>query len=136
MVGYSAFTLDFLPGEYRSNWPRTIVDLGLFTVGGLIVAIALSGGRTFVLRGITVSATRLYTPMLVFSVLLILRWAVTTRPRVSNPSHELGGGTLHAGWHGRDSGGIDADAVGVHLAIRVSAGGQPCPHVAQQRAWC
>jgi hypothetical protein len=83
MVGYSAFTLDFLPSEYRSNWPGTIVDLGLFTVGGLIVAIALSGGRTFVLRGITVSATRLYTPMLVFSALLILRWAVTTRPRVS-----------------------------------------------------
>ena len=83
MVGYSAFTLDFLPREYRSNWPRTIIDLGLFTVGGLIVAIALSGGRTFVLRGITVSATRLYTPMLLFSGLLILRWAVTTRPRVS-----------------------------------------------------
>jgi len=72
MVGYSAFTLDFLPREYRSNWPGTIVDLGLFTVGGLILAIAISGGRTFVLRGITVSATRLYTPMLVFSVLLIL----------------------------------------------------------------
>jgi hypothetical protein len=83
MVGHSAFTLDFLPREYRLTWPTMLIDLGLFTVGGLIVAIALSGGRTFVLRGITVSVTRLYTPMLMLSVLLILRWAVTTRPRVS-----------------------------------------------------
>ena len=83
MVGHSAFTLDFLPREYRSTWPTMLIDLGLFAVGGLIVAIALSGGRIFVLRGVTVSVTRLYTPMLLLSVLLILRWAVTTRPRVS-----------------------------------------------------
>ena len=83
MVGHSAFTLDFLPGEYRSTWPTMLIDLGIFAASGLIVAVALSGGRRFVLRGITVSITRLYTPMLLLSVLLMLRWAVTRRPRVS-----------------------------------------------------
>ena len=50
----------------------------------LIVAVALSGGRRFVLRGITVSITRLYTPMLLLSVLLMLRWATTWRARLSD----------------------------------------------------
>lgn len=89
MVGYSSISLDFRPLESRSRWWITLIDLGLTAVAGIVVAIAVSGGGTFSVSGVRVSATQLYTPMLVLSVLAVMRWAAVTKPRFSRPPINL-----------------------------------------------
>jgi hypothetical protein len=61
---------------------RRMVDVLLLAVGGFAAAIALRGGGTWDILGIHVRAHTLYTPMLIVTVLAIVRLALTWPPRI------------------------------------------------------
>lgn len=62
---------------------RLALTLVLVCLGGLIVGVILRGGGRFEVLGLRVSITRLYTPVLVFVVLLFVRVVMSVRPRVT-----------------------------------------------------
>ena len=77
MVGYSLATIELRPVDDRNVWWRMVLDLVLLSLAGLIVGIAIRGGGRVELFGLRVSMTRLYTPVLLFTVLLTFRvWLV------------------------------------------------------------
>jgi hypothetical protein len=61
---------------------RLAVNVALMCVGGLVVGIILRGGGRLEFMGMRVSMTRLYTPMLVFTLLLAVRAWIALRPRI------------------------------------------------------
>jgi hypothetical protein len=70
---------------------RRAIDLLILVVTGFAVAIALRGGSVGLL-GIRIRTSTLYTPLLVLTVLLLARAALTLRPRLAwrhhtRPSH-------------------------------------------------
>jgi hypothetical protein len=80
-VLYSAFSVERQDRRARS-WPRALVDLSIVCVAGLIVGMVLRGGGRMDVFGIRVSFTRLYTPVLVLTVLVIARALMSLRPRL------------------------------------------------------
>ena len=62
---------------------RRTLDVLLMAVGSFAFAIALRGGGSLDVFGIHVRAHTLYTPMLVLTMLLLARLAVTSRLRLS-----------------------------------------------------
>jgi hypothetical protein len=60
-----------------------IVDVLLVTVGSFVAAMMVRGGGPVVLFGLRISTRTLYTPMLVLSVLVVLRLWLTFRPRIA-----------------------------------------------------
>lgn len=62
---------------------RHALTLLLVCLGGLIAGILLRGGGRFEVLGLTVSMTRLYNPVMAFSVLLVARLALSLQPRFS-----------------------------------------------------
>ena len=77
MVGYSLATIERRPAAVRTVWWRMVFDLVLLSLAGLIVGIGLRGGGRVELFGLRVSMTRLYTPVLLFTMLLAFRaWLV------------------------------------------------------------
>jgi hypothetical protein len=62
---------------------RRTLDVLLMAVGSFAFAIALRGGGSLDVFGIHVRAHTLYTPMLVLTVLVLARLAVTSRLRLS-----------------------------------------------------
>jgi hypothetical protein len=77
MVGYSVFSLERRPADVHTAWWRMVLDLVLLSLAGLIVGIAIRGGGRVDFFGLRVSMTRLYTPVLVFTLLLVFRvWLV------------------------------------------------------------
>lgn len=62
---------------------RAAVDIGIMCMAGMVIAIMLHGGGRIEVWGLRVSMTRLYTPMLVLTVLVALRAWMTARPRIA-----------------------------------------------------
>jgi hypothetical protein len=83
MVGHSLATIELRPVGDRPIWWRMVLDLVLLSLAGLIAGIAIRGGGRVELLGLRVSMTRLYTPVLLFTVLLALRAWLVARPRFS-----------------------------------------------------
>jgi hypothetical protein len=82
MAAFTMFTVETRPATVRRIWPRALVDLGILCVAGLIVGMLLRGGGQVDLLGIRVSFTRLYTPVLVLTLMLAVRAWMTFRPRI------------------------------------------------------
>lgn len=68
--------------QVRVGW-RALLDVALVCMAGLIIGIVIRGGGHFDVLGIRVSVTRLYTPVLGFTVLAIIRAWMAIRPRIS-----------------------------------------------------
>ena len=83
MVGYSLATIERRPADTRSVWWRMVLDLLLLSLAGLIAGIAIRGGGRLELIGLRLSMTRLYTPVLLLTVLLVLRIWLVVRLRFS-----------------------------------------------------
>ncbi|MEO5824072.1 MAG: hypothetical protein ABIT71_26490 [Vicinamibacteraceae bacterium] len=62
---------------------RRTLDVLLVALGSFVLAIALRGGGTVSVLGISIRANTLYTPMLILTVLVLARLVLTRRPRLS-----------------------------------------------------
>ncbi len=65
--------------------PATVrlgIDFAIMCVGGLVLGIILRGGGRIEFFGIRVSMTHLYTPVLMLTVLVLLRAWIALRPRI------------------------------------------------------
>jgi hypothetical protein len=68
--------------EVRVGW-RALLDVAILCMAGLVAGIVIRGGGRFDLLGVRISVTRLYTPMLVLTVLVGIRAWMAIRPRIS-----------------------------------------------------
>jgi len=86
MACYGLFSVETRPAAVRRAWPRALVDLAIVCLAGLIVGIVVRGGGQVDLFGIRVSFNRLYTPVLVLTLMVGVRvWmALAIRPRFAN----------------------------------------------------
>jgi hypothetical protein len=86
MACYGLFSVETRPAEVRRAWPRALVDLAIVCLAGLIVGIVVRGGGQMDLFGIRVSFTRLYTPVLILTLMIGVRaWMVlAVRPRLAS----------------------------------------------------
>ena len=77
------FTIHASPQSGRAQAVRWAVDVLLLCVAGLVGAIALTGGFSSTIFGLSISARSLYTPVLVLTVLALMRvaWHVRASPR-------------------------------------------------------
>lgn len=77
------FAIQASPQSGRSRALRWAIDVLLLCAAGLVGAIAITGGWTSTIFGHAISAKGLYTPMLVLTVLALLRvaWHVRASPR-------------------------------------------------------
>lgn len=66
----------------RVAW-RALIDCGLVCLAGLIAGIIIRGGGRLELFGIAVSVRHLYTPVLIFTVLAVVRIWTIVRPRIT-----------------------------------------------------
>jgi hypothetical protein len=82
MACYTMISVETRPATVRRVWPRALVDLAIVCLAGLILGIVLRGGGQVSALGFRVSFTRLYTPVLMLTLLLVVRaWmAVAVRP--------------------------------------------------------
>jgi hypothetical protein len=62
---------------------RAVTNVAIMCVAGLVLGIVVRGGGRLELLGMRVSMTRLYTPMLVLTVLVLVRLWMTLRPRIA-----------------------------------------------------
>jgi hypothetical protein len=71
------------PQSGRSRAVRWAIDVLLLCVAGLVGAIAITGGWTSTIFGMSISARSLYTPVLVLTALALMRaaWHVRAWPR-------------------------------------------------------
>jgi hypothetical protein len=83
MACYSIFSVERQSPTVRRIWPRAVVDLLIVCVGGFIAGVVISGGGQLDLLGIRFSATRLYNPMLILTLLVLTRLWLTIHPRVT-----------------------------------------------------
>jgi hypothetical protein len=79
---YSFFDVRVQSAAARRVWPRVLLNLAILCVAGLIVGLVLRGGGRFDLFGIRLSFTHLYTPVLVLTLLVLLRVWMSIRPRL------------------------------------------------------
>ena len=82
MVGYSVISVERRPEPVRRVWWAAVVNLLLLCMFGLIAGIALRGGGRVEILGLRISVTRLYTPVLLFTILAALRLWMTVRTRI------------------------------------------------------
>jgi hypothetical protein len=83
MAVHSMLVFQQKPAEVQRIWWRAVLDLVIICVGGFVVGIAVRGGGQVELWGVRVSVTRLYTPVLVLTILVLVRLWLAVRPRVS-----------------------------------------------------
>ena len=62
---------------------RTAVDVAIMCVAGLVVGIILRGGGRVEFLGVRVSMTRLYTPVLLLTILVVVRAWIALRPKIA-----------------------------------------------------
>ena len=82
-IAYSAVVIQRGAMPARPYLGRAVLDIALVCLAGLIVGMIVRGGGRFEVFGIRVSMTRLYTPVLVFTVLAVARLWLVVRARVS-----------------------------------------------------
>jgi hypothetical protein len=78
-IGYSAIVLR-APIVRPQRWGRAVLNVAIVCLAGLIAGIVIRGGGRFHWMGIHVSMTRLYTPVLIFTALVIARTWLWVRP--------------------------------------------------------
>ena len=61
---------------------RLAVNVAIMCVGGLVLGIVLRGGGQFEVMGLRVSMTQLYTPVLILTLLVLVRGWIALRPRI------------------------------------------------------
>lgn len=61
---------------------RMAINVAIMCVGGLVLGIILRGGGRIEFVGVRVSMTRLYTPVLVLTILVLVRAWMALRPRI------------------------------------------------------
>jgi hypothetical protein len=67
----------------QASFPvRAALDIGITALAGIVAAILLRGGGRIELLGFRVSMFRLYTPMLVLTVLVAVRAWIAVRPKI------------------------------------------------------
>jgi hypothetical protein len=73
------------PAQSTASRPKgvMVLDVALICLAGLIAGMILKGGGRFDILGIRISMTRLYTPVLVVTVLTCVRLWLALRPRMS-----------------------------------------------------
>jgi len=86
-VVYSMFSVQRHTPTVRRVWWRSVTDLAIVCVAGLIVGMLLRGGGRFDVWGIRVSFTRLYTPVLILTLLMLIRTWISIRPRLKQLVH-------------------------------------------------
>lgn len=81
-IAYSGLTVQ-LP-EHKPRWGGAAwaVDLAILCVGGLVAGILVRGGGRVDMFGFRVSVRSLYTPVLLLTVLLVVRALMGLRPRM------------------------------------------------------
>ena len=82
MLVWEAAEIEPRPVLPRSRL-RAGVDVVVMCLAGLVLAILLRGGGRIDLFGVRISMTRLYTPMLLLTLLVAFRIWLTIRPRIS-----------------------------------------------------
>jgi hypothetical protein len=68
--------------SWRPRGALWAIDLLIVCTLGIVAAIVVRGGSRYELLGMRVNLVRLYTPMLVFTVLCVVRLLVVLRPRL------------------------------------------------------
>ncbi|HXW04115.1 MAG TPA: hypothetical protein VD833_02705 [Vicinamibacterales bacterium] len=81
MAAHSVLTFDAKPVAVRHIWWRSLLDLAIVCVAGLVVGILLRGGGRVELWGLRVSVNSLYTPVLGLTVLVTWRVWLAMRKR-------------------------------------------------------
>jgi hypothetical protein len=81
-AAYSIFSVERQTAAVRRVWPRAVVNVAILCVAGLIVGIILRGGGRMDVFGVRVSFTRLYTPVLILTLLIAVRVWMSIRPRI------------------------------------------------------
>ena len=86
MACYTLLSVETRAATVRRVWPRALVDLAIVCLAGLIVGIVVRGGGQVDFFGIRVSFTRLYTPVLMLTLMVAVRaWmAFALRPRLAS----------------------------------------------------
>lgn len=84
-VGISLFSVTRAAESAARPW-KWLLDALIVGVGGLIGGLVLGGGGAFTLLGVPIHVRGLYTPVLVGTVLVIARVALSLRPHFELPS--------------------------------------------------
>ncbi len=84
-VGIQLFRVNRAVKDSARPW-KWLVDVLIVCFGGLIAGLLLGRGGEFTLLGVPVHVRSLYTPVLVLTVLVIARAALTMRPHFEAPS--------------------------------------------------
>ena len=82
-IGYSAVLIHRGPAAFRPYRATLALDVVLVCLAGLIAGMILGGGRRIEILTVRISMTRLYTPVLIFTVLALVRVWMVVRTRVS-----------------------------------------------------
>ena len=88
-----ALTKTATPGS-RRRLGRVVLDVGLVAIALLVAAIHVIGGGSIHIASISISMRSLYTPMLIFTALLIARVLVSLQLRVRLAPHPISRGHL------------------------------------------
>lgn len=81
-LGTTVMHLERASADGQPPRSRRLIDVGIGVAAGIAFMILVSGGGRFEVFGLRVSATTLYTPVLVLVLLVALRLWLTTRLRV------------------------------------------------------
>jgi hypothetical protein len=79
---YSVFSVERQSPAVRRVWWPALLNLSIVCVAGFIVGVVLRGGGRMDFFGIRMSVTHLYNPMLILTLLVVLRAWLTLRPRI------------------------------------------------------
>jgi hypothetical protein len=88
LIGWEAVVLE----RHEGSAPlalRAGLDLTIMVLAGLVVAMILRGGGRMDLFGLRVSMVRLYTPVLLLTILVLVRTWIALRPRISWRSQRM-----------------------------------------------
>lgn len=78
-----AASVDRRPARVGRVPVRAGLDVAILCLAGLIVAVQIRGGGRFELFGLRISMTHLYTPVLVLTILAVVRAWIALRPRIA-----------------------------------------------------
>jgi hypothetical protein len=82
-VGYSLVAVEQRPSEVRRVWWPNVLTLLILCTGGFILGVLLSGGGRLEVFGLSLSVRRLYTPVLLLTLLLAIRVWITLHKRLT-----------------------------------------------------